>query len=114
MELFDGFTDRCDDATYTLYRGREQRMPNGKPGDHPVTDILIHNRNIYSSAARDLIREIVALADEKSRRELGDLLFTEYNEYQKPDVAKLEKYLTGLRDQLKRDAKSRGFETDTE
>ena len=43
-------------------------MPNGKPGDHPLTDILIHDRKIYSPVARDLIREIAALADEDSSR----------------------------------------------
>jgi hypothetical protein len=87
-------------------------MPNGKPGDHPLTDILIHDRNIYSPLARDLVREIATLADEKTRRELGELLYTKYNEYNKPDIVKLEAYLTGLRDNLKRDAKSSGFEVD--
>jgi len=87
-------------------------MPNGKPGDHPLTDILLHNRNIYSPIACALVREIAALVDEKTRRELGDLLLTKYNEYSKPDIAQLEAYLTDLRDRLKRDAKSRGFEAD--
>ena len=56
-------------------------MPNGKPGDHPLTDILVHNRSIYSESARNLIREIAGLADDKARRELGDLLLTKYNEF---------------------------------
>jgi transposase InsO family protein len=71
-------------------------MPNGKPGDHPLTDILLHNRNIYSPMACALVREIAALVDEKTRRELGDLLLTKYNEYSKPDIAQLEAYLTDL------------------
>jgi hypothetical protein len=87
-------------------------MPNGKPGDHPLTDIMIHDRKIYSPVARDLIRQIAALADEKTRRELGDLLLTKYNEYYKPNIPELEAYLTGLRDTLQKDAKSRGLETD--
>lgn len=87
-------------------------MPNGKPGDHPLTDILVHDRKIYSAVARDLIREIAAVADEKTRRDLGDLLLAKYNEYYKPYIAELEAYLTGLRDTLQKDAKSRGFETD--
>jgi hypothetical protein len=87
-------------------------MPNGKIGDHPLTDILIHKRNIYSPAAQQLVREIATLADEKTRRELGDLLLSKYNEYSNPDIPALEKYLTGLRDQLKRDAQSKGYETD--
>ena len=85
-------------------------MPNGKPGDHPLTDILLHNRNIYSQTARDLVREIAGLADEKTRRQLGDLLLTKYNEYSNPDIAELERYLTDLRDKLNSDAKSRGFD----
>jgi hypothetical protein len=62
--------------------------------------------------ARDLIHEIAALADEKTRRDLGDLLFAKYDEYYKPNNAELETYLTGLRDTLQKDAKSRGYETD--
>ena len=36
-------------------------MPNGKYGDHPITDILIYGRRVYSKRADDLIRKIVAL-----------------------------------------------------
>ena len=42
-------------------------MPNGKHGDHPLTDILIHHAKVYGQAADDLIRKIAALS---SRREL--------------------------------------------
>jgi hypothetical protein len=86
------------------------QMPNGKIGDHPYTDIIVHGRRTYSSRADELIREIASLADEKTRRELADLLLFEYNELSKPNVAKLERYLTDLRDRLLQDARSRGFE----
>jgi hypothetical protein len=43
-------------------------MPNGKPGDHPYTDIVIHGRDVY-------------LSDDKTQRKLADLLFSEYNEF---------------------------------
>jgi hypothetical protein len=36
-------------------------MPNGKPGDHPYTDIVIHGRDVY-------------LSDDKTQRKLADLL----------------------------------------
>ena len=36
-------------------------MPNGKYGDHPITDILIYGRRVYSKRTDDLIRKIVAL-----------------------------------------------------
>lgn len=36
-------------------------MPNGKPGDHPVSDILSHGLPTYSPEIDGLIREIDAL-----------------------------------------------------
>jgi len=44
-------------------------MPNGKPGDHPLTDILIHNLKVYGQEGDDLIRKIAELC---SRRELDE------------------------------------------
>jgi len=44
-------------------------MPNGKPGDHPVTDILVHKVTVYGDEADDLIRKIAELS---SRRELDE------------------------------------------
>ena len=42
-------------------------MPNGKPGDDPLNDILVHKLDVSGSEADDLIRRI---ADLCSRREL--------------------------------------------
>jgi hypothetical protein len=44
-------------------------MPNGKVGDRPLTDILVHNVNVYGSEADNLIRKIAQLS---SRKELDD------------------------------------------
>ena len=44
-------------------------MPNGKPGDRPLTDILVQKRSVYGSEAGDLIRRIAELC---SRRELEE------------------------------------------
>lgn len=85
-------------------------MPNGKVGDHPYTDILFHGREVYSPKADGLIREIASLADDRTRRELQDRLLSEFNEYHNPDVKKLERILTELRDRLKLEAQERGFE----
>ena len=87
-------------------------MPNGKPGDHPYTDIVVYGHDVYSPRAAGLVREIARLGDEKTRRELSDLLWHEYNESQKPDVEKLERVLTEWRDRLRREARERGFEMD--
>ena len=87
-------------------------MPNGKPGDHPYTDIVIHSLAVYSRVADGLVREIATLADERTRRELADLLFLRFNEHDRPDVAELERLLTDLRDRLRREASERGWKLD--
>jgi len=33
-------------------------MPNGKPGDHPLTDILVHRRNVFDPGVDRLVREL--------------------------------------------------------
>jgi hypothetical protein len=42
---------------------------NGKHGDHPLTDILLHHLEVYGTETDSLIREI---ADLCSREELQD------------------------------------------
>lgn len=42
-------------------------MANGKPGDHPLTDILTHKLEVYCREADELIRRIGDLC---SRRDL--------------------------------------------
>ncbi len=37
-------------------------MPNGKPGDHPLTDITVHRMATFSEEADDLVRELVERA----------------------------------------------------
>ena len=37
-------------------------MPNGRPGDHPLTDLLTHGQLVYGSEADQCIREIAALS----------------------------------------------------
>ena len=77
-------------------------MPNGKPGDHPLTDIVVHRLRVYSETAYGLVREIVALG---GRDEIETLLFLEYNVHEHPDVAELERTLTAIRDRLRRPAR---------
>ena len=40
-------------------------MANGKPGDHPLTDLLAHRLEVYGQEADDLIRKIAALCSER-------------------------------------------------
>jgi hypothetical protein len=44
-------------------------MANGKPGDHPLSDILVHKTKVYGEETDDLIRKIAELC---SRRELDE------------------------------------------
>ena len=51
-------------------------MPNGKPHDHPLTDILVHSAPVYGEEADDLIREIAELCSQRElyewwEREIG-------------------------------------------
>lgn len=85
-------------------------MPNGKIGDHPYTDITVHHRRVYSEKADALIREIAARADDRNRRALADRLFAEFNQYDNPDVGKLERILKEMRDRIVTEAKNRGFD----
>jgi len=80
-------------------------MPNGKPGDHPLTDIIIHGLAVYSPKADALVREIVQLG---GRKEIEDMLLTRYNTFLNPDVAELERVLTEVRDRLSQAVKDRG------
>lgn len=77
-------------------------MPNGKPGDHPLTDIM-HGRRVYSERADDLVREIVEMGAESR---VSRLLTGRFDDFKNPDVAELERVLTDLRDELAREQTS--------
>lgn len=32
-------------------------MPNGKPGDHPLTDVLVHDADVFTPEIDHLVRE---------------------------------------------------------
>jgi hypothetical protein len=59
-----------------------------------------------------LVREIAVLADERTRRELAELLMSDFNEYFDPDVRRLEQLLAAMRDRLRREARERGYEVE--
>jgi len=78
---------------------------NGKHGDHPLTDILIHKIPVFSPAADILIKEIVELGGKKE-------LEMKFNLFSPPPISVFEKELKIMRDQLKQEAKKRGWEVD--
>jgi len=69
-------------------------MPNGKPGDHPITDIIIHKMRLFSPKADALIAEIVSLG---GREELEK----RFDWFLPPPVKELEARLAALRNELK-------------
>ena len=77
-------------------------MPNGRIGDHPLTDIVYHGRRVYSEKADALVREVVELGGQD---QIQDLLIFEYNDLNHPDVPRLERVLTEIRDRLLTKAK---------
>ena len=86
-------------------------MPNGKPGDHPYTDIMHELRRVYSPEIDALVREVAQLSDDRGRRELAAMLMRDYNDMERPDLRKLERTLVGLRDRLRQEATRRGWES---
>jgi hypothetical protein len=80
---------------------------NGKRGDHPITDILTHNLDIYGNEGAELIRKIASLC---SRRELNEWWSREIGFRGDGEMVlnKGRKYL----DELTRRAKTSGWETD--
>ena len=50
-------------------------MPNGKPGDHPYTDIVVHKQTIFGSGIDELVREISNMPGfQEFRNQVGELL----------------------------------------
>jgi hypothetical protein len=76
---------------------------NGKKGDHPLTDILLHNVSVYSPTADSLIKEIVKLGGREELERNFDLLVP-------PATSVFEAHLQQLRDRLWVEAKARGWE----
>ena len=78
-------------------------MPNGKPGDHPINDILDHRLPVFSSTIDDLVRRI---ADYLPRERLCEL----FNWFSPPPKPEFEAELRAKLTALEADAKARGWE----
>ena len=78
-------------------------MPNGKQGDHPLTDILHWKIPRFSPKADQLIVEIVQLGGETE-------LKRSFNLFAPPPIPEFEVSLQQIRDRLYREAKERGWE----
>lgn len=72
-------------------------MPNGKPGDHPLTDITVHHLEVFGEACDDLIREIYR-RDGPAVLDALDLWSLDPRYGHQPDLATLAAKLRNLRD----------------
>jgi hypothetical protein len=80
-------------------------MANGKPGDHPITDICTYGLPVFSPRADALIRDIHRLTSADQMRSLLDW-------FHPPPLAEFEGQLQILRDHLRDEARERGWEAD--
>ena len=78
-------------------------MPNGRVGDHPVTDILDHHVYVFSPVIDDLVRRLERLASR-------DRLWEMFNWFDPPALPEFERQLRMRIDLLERDARERGWE----
>jgi hypothetical protein len=93
--------------------GHDRHVANGKPGDHPLTDILHWNHEVFGRDADDLIREIVRLGgSEALERPPLDLVTLDPRYNRDVDLPALEGKLRELRDTLRANARERGWEVD--
>jgi hypothetical protein len=81
-------------------------MANGKPGDHPINDILDHRLPVYSDRIDQLVRQI---AEYLSRDRLCDL----FDWFSPPPKREFRAQLEAKLAELEADAKSRGWEPKT-
>jgi hypothetical protein len=80
-------------------------MPNGKPYDHPITDILFYKLTAFSPAVDVLIAEIIKLGGQAE-------VEARFNLFQPPPLERFESDLRVMRDRLHREAKERGWEVE--
>jgi hypothetical protein len=80
-------------------------MPNGKPGDHPITDLMIHHLSVYGEPL------------DTDLRQLGELMsyhrlceWFEQGHYWATAKEELEPIVAAKLETLKRDAQERGWE----
>lgn len=82
------------------------RMPNGKPGDHPLTDLLVHGMSVFNPQVDALIREITELGGRDTLDSYADELYRADHrftpvEQASDDLSGLEQRLTEVRDALR-------------
>ena len=80
-------------------------MPNGKPGDHPITDLMVHHLAVYGEPLDNELRQLGELM---SYRRLCD--WFEGEQHWTTPKEQLEPIVAAKLETLKREAQSRGWE----
>jgi hypothetical protein len=80
-------------------------MPNGNPGDHPITDLMIHHLSVYGEPLDTKLRQLGELM---SYHRLCD--WFEQRKYWTTAKEELEPIVAVKLKTLKRDAQDRGWE----
>jgi hypothetical protein len=83
-------------------------MPNGKPGDHPLTDIVVHRMTVFGPVIDDLVRELSQkLGFEKVERRVADILWDNWCHWQnvRCDYGTAHQQLLALKQELEEQAK---------
>ncbi len=80
-------------------------MANGKPGDHPLTDILWHGMEVYGPEADELIRKMSRLSSPRELRE-----WWEQELAGQSDPAEIHRRMKEGYDSFVQRAKDRGWE----
>jgi hypothetical protein len=78
-------------------------MSNGKQGDHPLSDILIHKVLVFSSDIDSLIVEIAKFVPIYRLREM-------FNWYSPPPFNEFEKQLKIVLERVVKEAKDKGWD----
>ncbi len=47
-------------------------MPNGRPGDHPLTDTFVHGQRVFPEEIDRLLRKLAAIAPKALRNKTGE------------------------------------------
>ena len=74
-------------------------MPNGKPGDHPLTDILHYGANVFGPDIDGLVRDLASAPGfGRVRERLAGLLWDHWPAWQNvtPDLASVRAGLEAL------------------
>lgn len=96
--------------------GNNRVVPNGKPGDHLLTDIVVHGLEVFGDPADALVKEILDLGGEVELMRRFDLLRLDPRFVavgtppEESDLEALARGLASLRDDLHRQRTDKGRE----